>query len=55
MSKMTRGAFRLGRGHVEVTGQLSPFLRFCEQRGQVHFLIAQNAEVPPRCGPFRFK
>lgn len=29
MSKVTRGTFRLGRDHVEVTGQLSPWLRFC--------------------------
>lgn len=27
--KVTRGAFRLSRDHVELTGQLSPFLRFC--------------------------
>ena len=29
MWKVTRGAFRLSRDHVEVIGQLSPFLRFC--------------------------
>jgi hypothetical protein len=29
MSKVTRGSFRLSRDHVEVTGQLSPWLRFC--------------------------
>lgn len=39
MSKVTRGAFRLGRDHVEVTGQLSPFLRFCIGISIVAFAI----------------
>ncbi len=39
MSKMTRGTFRLSRNHVEVTGQLSPWLRFCIGISIVAFAI----------------
>jgi len=39
MSKVTRGSFRLSRYHVEVTGQLSPWLRFCIGISIVAFAI----------------
>lgn len=39
MSKMTRGSFRLSRDHVEMTGQLSPWLRFCIGISIVAFAI----------------
>lgn len=39
MSKVTRGSFRLSRHHVEVTGQLSPWLRFCIGISIVAFAI----------------
>ncbi|CAE6686263.1 UNVERIFIED_ORG: hypothetical protein GGR68_002893 [Xanthomonas campestris] len=39
MWKVTRGAFRLSRDNVEVTGQLSPFLRFCIGISIVAFAI----------------
>lgn len=48
MSKMTRGAFRLGRGHVEVTGQLSPFLRFCIGISIVPFAITPLVFIEQR-------
>lgn len=39
MSKVMRGSFRLSRDHVEVTGQLSPWLRFCIGISIVAFTI----------------
>lgn len=39
MSKVTRGVFRMSRDHVEVAGQLSPFLRFCIGIAIVAFAI----------------
>jgi hypothetical protein len=39
MWKVTQGVFRLSRDQVEVTGQLSPFLRFCIGVSLIAFAI----------------
>lgn len=39
MWKVTQGVFRLSRTQVEVTGQLSPFLRFCIGISLIAFAI----------------